>query len=369
MAIVNVESLLKPIEGENPCGENLRWDRAYLELETTVKGKEVSQFDGADAKAEEPDWREVRDKSVELLSRGRQLRIVVLLTLAAIRSEGYAGLRDGLAVIRGLLEQQWDHVWPLLDVEDNNDPTERINSLSALWTPIASYGDTTKFLDRLDEAPLWSSRQLGRFSLRDIKIAAGTLEVPAAPEGEQAKPKPTLADVNGAFMEAEPAEVEATLAAIQEAAEHAAAIETVFSEKCGDAGSIDLSLLKTMLRDAAVNITRRKDEGGGTDNAAAEGGGEAGAEGEASGDGGGGGGGGGGRGRGMSGDVGSVRDVNLALEKIIRYYESYEKSSPVPLFMKAAQRVVDKDFMEIHKVLTPDVVTMLSNIATPPEGS
>lgn len=366
MAIVNVESLLKPIEGENPCGENLRWDRAYLELETTVKGKEVSQFDGADAKAEEPDWREVRDKSVELLSRGRQLRIVVLLTLAAIRTEGYAGLRDGLAVIRGLLEQHWDHVWPVLDAEDNNDPTERTNALSALWTPLASYGDTTKFLDRLDEAPLWSSRQLGRFSLRDIKIAAGTLEVAPAAEGEQAKPKPTLADVNGAFMEAEPAEVEATLTAVQEAAEHAAAIEAVFSEKCGDAGSIDLSLLKTMLRDAAVNITRRKDEGGGTDNATDGEGGEA--AGEAEGDGGGGGG-GGARGRGMSGDVGSVRDVNLALEKIIRYYESYEKSSPVPLFMKAAQRVVDKDFMEIHKVLTPEVVTMLSNIATPPEGS
>lgn len=365
MAIVNVESLLKPIEGENPCGENLRWDRAYLELETTVKGKEVSQFDGADAKAEEPDWREIRDKSVELLSRGRQLRIVVLLTLAAIRTEGYGGLRDGLAVIRGLLEQHWDHVWPLLDVEDNNDPTERVNSLSALWTPIASYGDTTKFLDRLDEAPLWESRQLGRFSLRDIKIAAGTLEFAATPEGEQGKAKPTLADVNGSFMEAEPAEVDATLAAIQEASAHADAIEAVFTEKCGDAGSIDLTLLRTLLRDAAVNITRRKADGGASDNAD-------GAEGEAADAGageGGGGGGGGGRGRGMSGDVGSVRDVNLALDKIIRYYESYEKSSPVPLFMKAAQRVVDKDFMEIHKVLTPDVVTMLSNIATPPDGS
>jgi len=365
VAIVNVESLLKPIEGENPCGENLRWDRAYLELETTVKGKEVSQFDGADAKAEEPDWREIRDKSVELLSRGRQLRIVVLLTLAAIRTEGYGGLRDGLAVIRGLLEQHWDHVWPLLDVEDNNDPTERVNSLSALWTPIASYGDTTKFLDRLDEAPLWESRQLGRFSLRDIKIAAGTLEFAATPEGEQGKAKPTLADVNGSFMEAEPAEVDATLAAIQEASAHADAIEAVFTEKCGDAGSIDLTLLRTLLRDAAVNITRRKADGGASDNAD-------GAEGEAADSGageGGGGGGGGGRGRGMSGDVGSVRDVNLALDKIIRYYESYEKSSPVPLFMKAAQRVVDKDFMEIHKVLTPDVVTMLSNIATPPDGS
>jgi type VI secretion system protein ImpA len=166
-------------------------------------------------------------------------------------------------------------------------------------------------------------------------------------------------------MEAEPAAIDATLAAIQEASAHADAIEAVFSEKCGDAGSIDLTLLKTLLRDAAVNITRRKDSGGESDNSGGTEGGAA----EAEGGEGGGSGGGGGRGRGMSGDVGSVRDVNLALDKIIRYYESYEKSSPVPLFMKAAQRVVDKDFMEIHKVLTPDVVTMLSNIATPPEGS
>jgi type VI secretion system protein ImpA len=367
VAIVNVESLLKPLAGDNPCGENLRWDRAYLELETIVKGKEVSQFDNAGAEPEEPDWREVRDKSVELLGRGRQLRILVLLTLAAIRTEGYAGLRDGLAVIRGLLEQQWDHVWPVLDVEDNNDPTERVNSLSALWTPLSTFGDSTKFLDRLDEAPLWESRQTGRFALRDIKIASGTLELPPPKEGEQPKPRATLTDVNGSFMEADAEAVAATLAAIQEASGHATAIEAIFTEKCGAAGGVNLELLRTMLRDAAVNITRRQTQGadavpeGDEDDPVPEDTETPGPDDDTTprrt------------RGRGLSGDVASARDVNNALASIIRYYEQNEKSSPVPLFMKAAQQVVDKDFMTIHKLLTPDVVSMLNTVATPPEAS
>ncbi len=349
MAVVNVESLLKPLSDENPTGENLRWDRRYLEVERLAEGKEETQFSAP----EEPDWREVRDGCVELFARGKHLRVAVLLTLAAVRLEGYPGLRDGLKLIQELLTQYWDPVYPQLDVEDNNDPTERVNALSAFVTPPATFGDKLKFLDRVQEAPICESRQLGRFSMRDVAIAGGTLEVPDDPN----KPRPTLQVIDAAFEETDPQVLEGIATAIEEASACLEAIEAIFDEKCGAGVGPSPDIFKTMLRDAGIQVRRRMagGEGVGEEGAAEEGDG--------------GGGGGGGRGRSIAGDVNSPQDALLAIEKISRYYAANEPSSPVALIVAAAQQMVGKSFLEISKVLTPEYVSMLVTISTPPEES
>ncbi len=351
MAVVNVESLLKPLSEENPTGENLRWDRRYLEIERLAEGKEETQFSAA----EEPDWREVRDGCVELFARGKHLRVAVLLTLAAVRLEGYPGLRDGLKLIHGLLTEYWDQVYPQLDVEDNNDPTERVNSLSALVTPPATYGDKIKFLDRVMEAPICESRQLGRFSMRDVAIAGGTLQVPEDPD----RPKPTLQIIDAAFEETDPQVLEEIATAIEEASGYLDGIEAIFDEKCGPGIGPSPQIFKTMLRDAGIQVRRHM--AGCEALAEEEGGAEEADEG--------GGGGGGGKGRALSGEVNSPQDALLAMEKISRYYAAHEPSSPVALIIAAAQQMVGKSFLEISKVLTPDYVSMLVNISTPPDES
>ena len=345
MAVVNVESLLKPLSDENPCGENLRWDRRYLEVERIAEGKEETQFSAG----EEPDWREVRDGCVELFARGKHLRVAVLLTLAAVRMEGYPGLRDGLKVIQCLLTDYWDQVYPQLDAEDNNDPTERVNALSAVVTPLATFGDKLKFLDRVYEAPICESRQLGRFSMRDVAIAAGTLEVAEDPD----KPKPTLQIIDAAFEETDPEVLEQIATAIEEAGAALAGIEAIFDEKCGPGVGPNPDLLRTMLRDAGLQVRRHL---GGGEVLAEEGGGEGG-EGET---------GGSSRGQSISGEVNSPHDAMMAFEKISRYYAANEPSSPVALLVACASQMVGKSFLEISKVLTPDVVSMLVNISTPP---
>lgn len=348
MGVINVESLTKPLEGENPCGENLRWDRAYLELERLAEGKEETQH----SPGEEPDWRQVRDVCVELLGRGRHLRLGTVLTLSAVRQEGYPGLRDGLAVIQAWLDTYWDQVWPVLDVEDNNDPTERINSLAAFATPMASFGDKMKMLDRVYDAPICESRQLGNFSLRDLAIAAGTLEDAKPAEGQEARPKPTMSIIDAAFAECEKPRLEELAAAAEQADASLDAIMAAFSSHCGDGIGPNFDPLKIILKDATTQVRRRLGQevagaDGGSVSASAEGGGRA-----------------------LSGEVGSGHDAAAALGKVIRYYESQEPSSPVPLIARAAQTLVGKDFMYISKVLTPDVVAMLNTIANPPaEGS
>lgn len=366
MGVINVESLTKALEGENPCGENLRWDRAYLELERLAEGTEESQVGDSIKPAEEPDWREVRDKAVELLAKGRHLRLGIILTLAAVRLEGYTGLRDGLKVMETWLTQYWDQVWPVLDVEDNNDPTERINAIASLSTPMATYGDKMKLVDRVYEAPVCESRQLGRFSLKDIAIASGALEdkKPAGQEKDD-RPPPTLAVIDGAFAETDKERLTELAAAATEAAASLEAISNVFTEKCGDGIGPNITPLATVLKDAITQITRRlagETSGDGSGAVGESGGDEAG--GDAAGDGGGGGG-----GPRISGNVASPQDALKAIERVITYYESREPSSPVPLILKCAQRMVGLGFLDISKVLTPDVVQMLVNVSTPPEQS
>jgi type VI secretion system protein ImpA len=352
VAVVNVESLLKPLTDEVPCGENLRWDRRYLEVERLAEGKEETQFSAA----EEPDWREVRDGCVELFARGKHLRLAVLLTVAAVRLEGYTGLRDGLKLIQGLLDQYWDQIFPQLDAEDNNDPTERVNSLSALSVPLGTFGDKLKFIDRVQECALCESRQLGKFSMKDVAVAAGTLDIPET----DGRPKPTLDMIQAAFEETDPEKLTETATAIDEAAAALQGIVAVFDDKCGSGIGPAPEDLQRMLRDAGIQVKRHMKSADG-EAGLGNGDGEASGNGE-------GGFGGGRMGGSISGQVNSPDEAILALDMVCRYYAAKEPSSPVGLIVGCAKQMINKDFQQIVKVLTPDAVSTLVQISTPPES-
>ena len=55
-----------------------------------------------------------------------------------------------------------------------------------------------------------------------------------------------------------------------------------------------------------------------------------------------------------SGVINSRNDVIRAIDKICAYYEANEPSSPVPLLMRRAQRLVTKSFYEILEDMIPD---------------
>jgi type VI secretion system protein ImpA len=55
-----------------------------------------------------------------------------------------------------------------------------------------------------------------------------------------------------------------------------------------------------------------------------------------------------------SGEVNSRQDVIRLLDKICAYYEKHEPSSPVPLLLTRARRLVDKSFIEILQDLAPE---------------
>ncbi len=340
MGAIDVASLLSPVSVESPAGEDLRYDRRYMEVMRAAEGTPEDSY--TNTPAAPPDWRAVRDGGLELLARSKDLRVGLLLACSELRMSGFPGLRDGLAVLRGLLEQYWDNMFPQLDPEDGNDPTERVNILASMLAPPGTMGDSIRFIEGIREQPLAESRMAGRISYREILVAMG--ELPPL-EGEGAF-NPDAAGIEAVFRDVEPEQVQERAHEVEACLEHAKAIETVLTEKVGHGRSVDFSPLRTLLTDIVKQVRKRLPSAAGE---------EASKEGSPT-----------EPGVRIAGEVRSRDDVLLAFGKIVSYYERVEPSSPVPLFVKCAEQMVGKSFAEIVRVLTPDAVGMLVSISSPP---
>ena len=145
--MIDAAALLKPLSDGKPCGEDLSYDPAFQELEVMLRGKAETQFSAA----EEPDWRLLLNRCLELCGRTKDFRLATVLALAGVKTEGLNGLRESLALMQGLIGQYWGQAYPLLDPGDNNDPTQRVNIIGSLATPVGTYGDPLRFLERLRE--------------------------------------------------------------------------------------------------------------------------------------------------------------------------------------------------------------------------
>ena len=341
---IDIESLLSEVSPESPCGEDLSYDTSFLALEDMVRPKAGGGVvEGVEEAAEEPNWREVREKSMELLRRSKDLRVAMYLVLASLRMDGLAGLRDGLAFLQGLLDRFWEHLYPKLDPEDNNDPLERINILQSLSPETISPQDPMKFKQRLAEVPLCNSAQMGQFSLRDIQVAKGEITVAAG--------APDMSVIDAAFQDTATDELLAASQTAEEAIEHLATITTVFSKNAAQGQTPDLSdfqsILGNILKCIQGYLAKR-----GYGEAGEEGAPTAGAAGGETDKG----------GISLAGEIRSPQEALLAIEKVCQYFDRNEPSSPVPLLLRRAQRLVSKNFTDVIADICPDAMSRVQLI-------
>jgi type VI secretion system protein ImpA len=332
MSTIDVNGLLTEVTPDQPCGDNLEYDPAFSELERAARGKEEQSLGDASVAAEPPDWRDVRNRSTELLERTRDLRVTIYLIRSLLNTDGLVGFADGIALLRGLLERYWECVHPQLDPEDDNDPTFRMNTLVTLC-------DRDATLMSLQEAALVSSRAMGRYGLRHVHIARG--EVPT-PSGEDAAVA-DMASIDGAFMDADLDELQATADAITRCSGDLAAIDSILMEQVGSAQAPNLddltAMLKSMQTIMSEQLARRgvgeAPEAAGDQPAAIQS---------------------------VSGEINSREDAIRMMEKISDYFQRHEPSSPVPMMMQRSKRLVSMSFMEILKELAPDGVSQASSV-------
>jgi len=337
--MINAEELLKPISDEKPCGEDLSYDPGIQELETLMKGKPETQFSAA----EPPDWKALYDRSLELWERSKDLRVATTLSVASLKIDGLPAFRESLALVKGMLEGHWDTFYPLLDPSDNNDPTQRVNLIAALATPIATYGDPMRLLERLREAPLTDSRQIGRFSLSDIANSeTGTA-------GVDGQPVIAASQIEAAFRDTSPETLQKLSLAVADSIQLVKDIDTILTDKVGIDKAPDLTELPKQLIEIQKRLTPYV--GGPAGEVTAETGADGAVTGGAP-----------AAARGISGDIQSRQDVIRMLDKICEYYRRQEPSSPVPFILQRAQRWAEMDFMAIIGDLTPDSMAEIQKV-------
>lgn len=317
---MDVESLLVPISDEQPCGPDLEYDPLggvqWSQLQSQAEGEKV------DGITQPPDWSSLQEDALAMAARWKHLRLGVILLECGAELEGFAGLRDGLALLHAWSSTYWDTLHPCGDADDIRD----------LRPPLINSLDAGRFLVRLGRIPLAKSIG-GVFSFEDYEAAKN-----ASSDDDDARNQARL--VIGTF-ESTPKDVhQANLALVTECLERTRELEGGYDDRLG-LGHVDLAGLRDLLSRIikalegyawaeTASAAGGSVSAGGFDDSALPGGVM------------------------VPGAVNSRQSAIAALDSVIRYFEKTEPSSPVPYLLRRAQRCVGKSFMELVEELAND---------------
>jgi type VI secretion system protein ImpA len=341
--VIDFDLLLAEITPEHPSGEkDLEYDPAFIELEEKIKGTPEVEIGGKIVQeAKEPNWAEIQSAAGDLLTRTRDLRVAICLIRALVHTEGLIGLRDGLKLLQCFIERFWDTLHPQLVPEDDNDPTQRINILMALC-------DYETIMAPLKGVTLCSSPKMGVYCLRDIHAATGKLTI----SKKNDRPVPSMAAIEAAFKDCDANAVRAAAAATADTLLSLSSLEQLLNEKIGSGSALNLGELNHVLEEIddllSQQLAKHKDfkstvpkEKPATQKPAvvkntppAQAVSSQGVE--------------------PMDTINSRQDVIRILDQICVYYDRNEPASPVPLLLKRARRLVEKNFFEIMQDVAPE---------------
>ncbi|HWL10325.1 MAG TPA: type VI secretion system protein TssA [Planctomicrobium sp.] len=142
-AILDFERLVAPISPDSPTGQYLKSTQKGLTLFTQfndalgkARGLARLSLSSADSSSEPPDWKAPVTLAKEILGgHSKDLWVSTGLIESLVRTNGIAGLRDGIRLTRELVEQFWESLHPVVDPADLADgyytTTDRLRNLDA----------------------------------------------------------------------------------------------------------------------------------------------------------------------------------------------------------------------------------------------
>ena len=327
---MDLEALLLARGEDEPSGEDLEYDQDFTEMELAAMPGEEKQAGDEIIPAEDPDYQEVSAKAMAVMERSHDLRAGIFLANSDLRIRGLQGFADATSYIRGCLEQYWASCHPQLDEDDDDDPTMRVNSVLAL-------ADSDTVIRSLRLAHLTDSRTFGRMSLRDIAVAEGEITPPSDMDNV-----PDMASVSAAFQDTDAETLTDRLTAAQTAFDNIVAINAVFDEQIPGQGP-DLEPVQTVVKQIVGRLADAVGAEAGGEEAVAEGAADTNVSAAQAAP----------MGASGGGAINSPVDVQNAIDRIIAYYQRSEPSSPVPILLERAKRLVGADFVSIMKDMAP----------------
>src|SRR5260370_37148492 len=120
--VLNFEPLLAPIPGDNPAGGAIPFE-IREKLEEGRKEINLEDFDKNDparpTEAKKADWAGIIRVAQDTRAKtSKDLLVSARLTEALVKQHGFAGLRDGLHLMRLLVDQCWDRLNPSIEDGD-----------------------------------------------------------------------------------------------------------------------------------------------------------------------------------------------------------------------------------------------------------
>ena len=188
----DIEALLEPVSGDQPAGPD-RYDdpevsQLYGLVETAVRDAKTSLRKQNEARLfpedsierqafRPPDWRAVEEQAVSLLRKSKHAWVAIWLMEALAHQYGFAGLRDGMRLVRGLCERYWGQLHPVPDPGDS--PSYTVTKLDAVvvcrllqYVPITKGGLTVADYEKSSEM-----ETLPDASEREAYQSAGVLTI------------------------------------------------------------------------------------------------------------------------------------------------------------------------------------------------
>lgn len=327
------QELLLPITPDQPCGESLEdtpllasFDALRLfgeSMSPEALAEPPENGKGGPPERKLPEWDALAASAIEALSKSKDLRLLAYLGTALLRTDGLPAFFETLTLASQWVDTYWSHVYPLID----EDAIARRNALNCFADPMA-------VVERLRRVPLVESRQHGNLSLRDIdvagKVPAGATEV-----------RPEEARINAAFAEMP---LEQLTSLQQRVVEAMAALSSIDAKMRVEGGpemapsfdplSAQLAKMNRLVRERLASRSDGKEADLVDGGSAEEGGG----------------------GTVPVGIVKSRQDAVRALEAVAEFFRRNEPSSPIPLFLDRAKRLVSKDFLEVLADVAPEAL-------------
>jgi type VI secretion system protein ImpA len=334
----DLKSLLAPIAGGSPAGVDLDGTLELNALELASAEPEDAVVPGVE-RSDGRNWREIRDQTRALLAQSKDLRIAARLVRALLQIDGLPGFCAGVSFMCELAERYWDDIHPALDPE-GGDAVMRSNAMQELVS--------VPFMAQLRIAPMLGSDRSVKATANDLLLAT------SSPLG-----KPELSQVPshlvfGVLDALAPTALQEHVDLLADTRQRLSRlIEFVFEKtgsrlQLGALIKIDargapglLDGLHQSLSDEAARLAKDKAPKTATGTEAGDG-----------------------KPRGSaSGEVSRREDVIMMLERICGYYARVEPSSPVPLILQRAKRLVTMDFLEIVRDLADQGLAQVGTVA------
>jgi type VI secretion system protein ImpA len=333
------ETFANPISADQPSGPDLAYDPEFIEFEGLATKKQEQQFGDTIMPGEEPNWAIVAEKAEALLHKSKDFRLAVALTRALTHQSGVQGFVQGTQLLLSLTTNFWDSLHPLLDADDDHDPTMRVNALAPLF-------DYEMVLKDLPEANVGKRTEVGQLKVKDIEAHFSKSPTFATqPDFSIDQVQAALAEL----MESDPDAITASAEALALIKQ----LQTAINEKVSSQASIDLAALQAIgfaLKVAVQTVQGTGAEGNDNTDDIASGTNS--------------------RGNGSApGALKSRDDAMRLLSQVITFLEKTEPGNPAPLLIKRAQRLIGMNFIDIINDLAPEALGSVQNIAGRSEDS